>query len=72
MIANIVFWLVLVLVTILFGWLVTRAWRATRWYVKWPGVVVTGLLTLVFALVTVLAADGLYQLYVPRGTPVTE
>lgn len=72
MIANIVFWLVLVLVTILFAWLVARAWRSERWYVKWPGAVVTGLLTLIFALVTVLAADGLYQFYVPRGTPVTE
>lgn len=72
MIGNIIFWLVLVLVTIGFGWLVTRAWRAKRWFVKWPGVVLSGLLTLILALVSILAASGLYQFYAPRGSPVTE
>lgn len=72
MVVNIVAWLVLVLVTIAFGWLVTRAWRAKRWFVKWPGVVLSGLLTLVLALVSIAAADGLYQFYAQRGSRVTE
>ncbi len=72
MITNIIVVLVLVLVTIGFGWLVTRAWRAKRWFVKWPGVVLAGLLTLIFALLSIAAANGLYQFYAPRGSPVTE
>jgi len=72
MIGNLLTWLVIVVVTVVFGWLTWRAWRAKRWFVKWPGVVLSGLLTLVLGLVSVLAAIGLYQFYAPRGSPIEE
>jgi len=70
MIGNLLTWLVIVVVAVVFGWLTWRAWRAKRWFVKWPGVVLGGLLTLLLAAVSVAVARGLYTFYVPRGSPV--
>jgi mono/diheme cytochrome c family protein len=70
MIVNIVLWLILAALVALFAWLASRAWRSSRALVKWPGVVLSGLLTLVFGLVTVVAGIGLYKLYVPVRLPV--
>lgn len=70
MIGNLLIWLVIVVVTVVFGWLTWRAWGAKRWFVKWPGVVLSGLLMLMLAAVSVTAAIGLYRLYVPRGSPI--
>lgn len=72
MIGNLLTWLVIVVVTVVFGWLTWRAWRAKRWFVKWPGVVLSGLLTLMLAAVSVMVAIGLYTFYVPRGSPIAE
>ncbi|HEX7587511.1 MAG TPA: c-type cytochrome [Anaerolineae bacterium] len=72
MIVNIATLLVFLVVTIAFGLLVRRAWRAKRWFVKWPGVILGGLLTLIFALITILAASGMSQAYMPRGSPVSD
>ncbi len=69
MIGNLFGWLVLVLVTIGFGWLVARAWRARRWFVKWPGVVLGGVFTLAFGLVSLLALIGITKLYATGGHP---
>lgn len=62
MIANIISVLVLALLAALFAWLATRAWRARRVFVKWPGVILAGLFTMVFAAVTVVAAIGFVKL----------
>lgn len=72
MIGNLIALLVLVLVTLFFGWLALRAWHSKRGWLKWVGTILAGLLTLVIALVTVAAAYGLYQFYSPRGNPVAE
>ncbi len=70
MIGNLLAWFVLALVAVGFGWLTWRAWGAHHAIVKWGGLVLSGLLTLVLGLVSVLAAIGLYQFYAPRGSPV--
>ncbi len=70
MIGNLIAWLVLVALALGFAWLVRRAWRAKNSILKWGGVVLAGLLTLVLALVSITAAIGLYQFYVPRGSPI--
>ena len=72
MIVNIVSLLVLVLLVVLFAWLATRAWRAKRAFVKWPGVILTGLLTLVFAAVTVVAVLGFVKLEARHANPVAD
>ena len=72
MIVNIVSLLVLVLLVVLFAWLATRAWRAKRAFVKWPGVILAGLLTLVFAAVTVVAVLGFVKLEARHANPVAD
>lgn len=63
MILNIVVWLAFVLAAVFFGWLVTRAWKSRRWFVKWPGAVLSGLLALVMALIGILGALSLVKVY---------
>ena len=72
MIGNIISLLVLVLFVVLFAWLATRAWRAKRAFVKWPAVIVTGLLTLVFAAVTIVAVLGFVKLEARHANPVAD
>jgi mono/diheme cytochrome c family protein len=68
MIGTIVGLLVLLVLVVLFGWLAKRAWGSKSAIVKWPGVILTGLLTLVFLLVFVLALMGTLKLYAPGGS----
>src|SRR4051812_47452743 len=63
MLGNILTLLVMVVLVVLFAWLVRRAWRLKRWYLRWPALLVSGLLTLLLLLITVLDARGLYLLY---------
>jgi mono/diheme cytochrome c family protein len=72
MIGNILSLLVLILFVLLFAWLATRAWRARRVWIKWPGVILTGLLTLVFAAVTVVAVLGFVKLEARHANPVAD
>jgi cytochrome c553 len=72
MIVNIVSLLVLVLLVVLFAWLATRAWRAKRALVKWPGVILAGLLTLIFGAITVVAVLGLVKLEARHTNPVAD
>ena len=65
MISSIVTILILLALAALFAWLVTRAWKSKRWYLKFPGVILAGLFTLVFALLTFVMAKGLYDLTRP-------
>ena len=54
--------LVLVVLAALFGFLATRAWRLKNAFLKWGGVVLTGLLTLIPTLALVLAVVGFVKL----------
>ncbi len=69
---NVVIWIVVLLVTVGLGWLVTRAWKAGNPILKWVGVILGSLLTLVFAAVTVLSGSGLARLYIGRGGPAPD
>lgn len=62
MIFDLVGVLVLVVLVVLFGWLTMRAWGAKDAILKWAGVVLAGLLTLIFALVTGAGLIGFYKL----------
>jgi mono/diheme cytochrome c family protein len=70
MLGNILGWLILMGATVFFGWLAGRAWKARRPILKWGGVLLSGLLTLGLALVSVVSGIGLYKFYAPRGNPV--
>lgn len=62
--------LVLIVLVVLFGWLALRAWGSKRALLKWVGVVLAGLLTLVLALVLVVVLIGFYKLNAPHNNPV--
>jgi len=65
MIGNLIALLILVGIVALFAWLTWRAWHSKRTLLKWVGVVGAGLLTLLFALVTLVIAKGFFDLYRP-------
>jgi cytochrome c553 len=64
--------LVLVVLVAVFGFLATRAWTLKNGFLKWGGVVVTGLLTLLPLLVLALALVGFEKLNKPHGNPVAD
>lgn len=70
MIGTLIGILILVAVAVLFGFLAGRAWGSKRWFIKFPGVILAGLLMLVFALGAIVATIGFVRLYVPVGNPV--
>ncbi len=72
MIGNILGWLVFVAVAVLLGWATSRLWRAKNQLVKWGGTILTGLLTLVVALVSVVALIGLFKGYSRVSTPAPD
>jgi mono/diheme cytochrome c family protein len=55
---------------LLFGWLALRARRARRTLLKWPGMIVSGLLAALCTLVGVAALVGVYKLEAPRSNPL--
>src|SRR5512147_266371 len=63
MIANILILLVLVALVVLFAWLTKRAWGSNHKILKWPLLVLSGLVTLLLLLITVIGAKGTIQMY---------
>ena len=72
MLGNILIWLVIVAAAVLLGWLTFRAWRANNKAVKWGGVVVSGLFTIVLTLVSVIMLSGMVKAYALRSAPVPD
>jgi mono/diheme cytochrome c family protein len=65
MLGNFFTLIVLIALVVLFAWLTRRAWQAKRAWLKFPGAILLGLLTVVFALVTIVIGKGVYDLYRP-------
>ena len=55
-----------------FGFLATRAWKLKNRFLKWGGLVITGLLTLIPAALLVLALRGFYMLNQQYANPVAD
>ena len=70
MFANVFTWLVVLAIAILFVWLVLKAWRSSRWYLKWPGAILSGLLSLVLLAVCAASLNGMVKLYRTQSSPV--
>ncbi len=70
MVSNLIALVVFTGITLALGWLARRAWRARNALVKWVGVVLASLLTLILALFTVLGALGMYKVYGAAAGPV--
>lgn len=71
MISNLFGLVILLALVVLFGWLAKRAWGAKRWFIKFPGVILAGLLTLVIAAVFVVAGIGFVKTTIPPGNPAS-
>jgi mono/diheme cytochrome c family protein len=72
MILDIVVLLVFLALIVLVGWLAKRAWGSQRAWLKWIGVIVAGLVTLIFAVLFVVGAIGFARLNLPQSNPVTD
>ena len=62
--------LILMVVIVLFGFLTTRVWRLRNAFLKWGGVIVTGLPTLLSTVILVLALIGFSKLNEQHDNPV--
>jgi len=58
---------VVILLAIAFGWLATRAWRLRNVPLRVVAGVLSALLTLLLAIISVLGLAGAYRLYAPHG-----
>ena len=67
MLMALVYLLAVILIAAFFGWLTRRAWGARRAWIKWPGVIFAGLLTLVAVLAFGGAASTYFRVYMPRS-----
>lgn len=72
MIGNILILLVVIGLTVLFGWLTYRAVRAKKLWVKIGGGLGAGLLTLLFAGITFFGSKGVVNAYFPGAPPAPE
>lgn len=66
MLANTVTLVTLVVLVLVFALLFRRAWGSRRAWVRWPGLVLAGLLTLVSVTVTGVYAKGMFDVYAPK------
>lgn len=64
--------IIVVALALLFTWLAVRASHARRAVIKWPGVVVSGLLAVLCAAVASVGALGYYKLDVAHGCPAPD
>ena len=62
--------LILIVVIAVFGFLTTRAWKLKNAFLKWGGVIITGLLTLIPTALLVLALIGFSKLNERYDNPV--
>jgi cytochrome c553 len=72
MLTNLLLWLILLIFSVVLGWLALRAWRLKSPLWKWVGGILSTLLTLVFTLVSVVALVGLVKYYRPRSAPISD
>lgn len=70
MILNLIYFILLIAVVVLFAWLTLRAARAKRWAIKIPGVLIAGALTLFLLLIVFLVGKGMALAYTPTSEPV--
>lgn len=64
--------ILVIALALLFGWLTVRVWRACRAWVRWPGVIVSGLLTVLCTLISVVALPGIYKLEARRAIALAD
>ena len=69
---NLVSLLVPIALIVLFAWLARRAWGARHAVVKWVGVVLAGIVTLILTAFTIVAVIGLIKFNTSQSNPMTD
>jgi mono/diheme cytochrome c family protein len=72
MLANILGWLVFVVLAVLFGLLAYRLRRVKNPFLKWAGILASAVLTLVFSLVSIVTLVGMVKAYRSYAVPAPE
>jgi len=72
MISNLLVFLLIIGLVVLFGWLTYRAIRAKKVWVKIVGGIGAGLLTLLFVVVAFMGAKGMAATYFPGADPAPD
>jgi mono/diheme cytochrome c family protein len=70
MIGNIIGGLILIALVVLFAWLTRRTWGSKHKILKIPALILSGLFTIIFALVTILVLVGFYKLSRTYSNPI--
>lgn len=65
MLGNLFTLIISVALVVLFAFLTRRVWQVKRAWIKFPGAILLGLLTVVIALVTLVIGKGVYDFYRP-------
>jgi cytochrome c553 len=64
MVVNLLVFIVLIALIGLFVWLAVRARQSRRAYIRWPGLILSGLIALVLIFIVAVALNGVYRLNV--------
>ncbi len=72
MFINIFFLLVMMAVSVLFGWLARRSWKTRNTFSKWGGRILSGLLSVLVGFASIATVIGMVKSYTPRTAPVPD
>jgi len=72
MLTNVLLWLIVVLLTVAFVWLVARARRLASPAAKWAAFIGGGVFALILLVLSGTSTRGMWMLYGPRGRPVRD
>ncbi len=72
MFINIFFLLVMMAVSVLFGWLARRSWKTRNAFSKWGGSILGGLFSVLIGLLSIATVIGMVKSYTPRTAPVPD
>ena len=72
MFLNMFFLLVMMAVSVLFGWLARRSWKTRNAHLKWGSSILGGLLSVFIGLLSIVAVAGLIKSNTPRTAPVPD
>jgi mono/diheme cytochrome c family protein len=70
MFINIFFLLVMMAISVLFGWLARRSWKTRNVFSKWGGSILSGLLSVLIGLLCIVAVVGMIKANTPRTAPI--
>lgn len=72
MFTNILNLLVMAVVSVFFGWLARRSWSSRNAIAKWFGAILSGLLSVLVGLLSIIVMIGMVKAYSPRNAPIPD